>query len=324
MPPDVDPLSKALEPPPDESPEERTARIQAEADAKRVSDMIDEQLESERAAVKKGPKALKAFKKERAAWKAVIQLNVVRSIHLILDALTRAQAEARNSSSSSSRNAPPQISQELLKLQRRLAPLLQVEQALIRRLAPVGAGEAEKTLSNPNSSYADRSKNMVKEIVINSGYGSGWRSALTRFLGGDGQESRDTEPPVDWNDPNDPGVVLSACRQDMVTLWADPAVRAVLYRQKLRLEDMAGFFLDCIERVTAVDYVPSDDDVLRARLKTVGISEHRFSISSAHGAAWVPYFDDMDAIIFLAPISAFDQKLAEDPDINRLVRLLVS
>lgn len=35
-------------------------------------------------------------------------------------------------------------------------------------------------------------------------------------------------------------------------------------------------------------------------------------------AAWVPYFDDMDAIIFLAPISCFDQVLAEDHKVNRL------
>jgi guanine nucleotide-binding protein subunit alpha len=28
----------------------------------------------------------------------------------------------------------------------------------------------------------------------------------------------------------------------------------------------------------------------------------------------------MDAIIFLAPISAFDQTLAEEPTVNRLVR----
>ena len=27
--------------------------------------------------------------------------------------------------------------------------------------------------------------------------------------------------------------------------------------------------------------------------------------------AWYPYFDDINAIIFLAPISAFDQVLAE-------------
>ena len=34
--------------------------------------------------------------------------------------------------------------------------------------------------------------------------------------------------------------------------------------------------------------------------------------------AWYPYFDDCDAIIFLAPISCFDEKLAEDRRVNRL------
>jgi G-protein alpha subunit len=41
-------------------------------------------------------------------------------------------------------------------------------------------------------------------------------------------------------------------------------------------------------------------------------------------AAWVPFFDDMDAIIFLAPISCFDQCLAEDPTVNRLARICFS
>ena len=35
-------------------------------------------------------------------------------------------------------------------------------------------------------------------------------------------------------------------------------------------------------------------------------------------AVWHPYFDDMDAIIFLAPISCFDERLAEDKRVNRL------
>ena len=35
-------------------------------------------------------------------------------------------------------------------------------------------------------------------------------------------------------------------------------------------------------------------------------------------AAWYPYFDDVNAIIFLAPISCFDEKLVEDRRVNRL------
>ena len=34
--------------------------------------------------------------------------------------------------------------------------------------------------------------------------------------------------------------------------------------------------------------------------------------------AWHAYFDDVDAIIFLAPISCFDERLAEDARVNRL------
>jgi len=92
--------------------------------------------------------------------------------------------------------------------------------------------------------------------------------------------------------------------------------------------------LDSLERVTAARYIPTDDDILRARLKTLGVSEHRFKISTSGAirewkifdvgghrsqrAAWAPFFDDMDAIIFLAPISCFDQVLEEDNRVNRL------
>lgn len=34
--------------------------------------------------------------------------------------------------------------------------------------------------------------------------------------------------------------------------------------------------------------------------------------------SWIPFFDDATAIIFLAPISAFDQYLEEDPRVNRI------
>jgi guanine nucleotide-binding protein subunit alpha len=35
-------------------------------------------------------------------------------------------------------------------------------------------------------------------------------------------------------------------------------------------------------------------------------------------AAWASYFDDVDAIIFLCPISCFDEHLREDRRVNRL------
>ncbi|KAJ3503392.1 hypothetical protein NLJ89_g8458 [Agrocybe chaxingu] len=35
-------------------------------------------------------------------------------------------------------------------------------------------------------------------------------------------------------------------------------------------------------------------------------------------AAWLPYFDNVNVIIFLSPVSVFDQRLEEDPKVNRL------
>ncbi|KAF8886520.1 guanine nucleotide binding protein, alpha subunit [Infundibulicybe gibba] len=351
---DSDPITKALAPPPDETPAEREARLLSEKEAKVVSDAIDEDLAKQRAAEKKSPKAVKvlllgqsesgksttlknfqlmyepkAFRTERASWRAVIQLNIVRSIHLILEAMGRAQANAHTPSGSEL----PQLTPDLLKLKMRLAPLLQVEEVLTRRITPGGVEELRLAPATP---YSERSRNFVREVAVNSA--AQWKGAFSRASDGD-RESFDSKQPVDLDNEQDTGVVLHACSDDMRRLWNDPIVQELLEKQNLRLEELAGFFLDSLDRVTSLGYVPSDDDILRARLKTLGVSEHRFKIafstagSASVGtdwrvfdvgghrslrAAWAPYFDDMDAIIFLAPISCFDQVLAEDHKINRL------
>ncbi|RPD54524.1 G-alpha-domain-containing protein [Lentinus tigrinus ALCF2SS1-7] len=139
-----------------------------------------------------------------------------------------------------------------------------------------------------------------------------------------------------WEDPNDPVHTLNRCAPVMTELWRDPKVHQRLAERRIRLEESSGFYLDEIDRITAKMYFPTDDDVLKARLKTTGVVEHKFTLSKnsefrgvewviydVGGArnqrqAWAPYFDDVNAIIFLAPISAFDQQLAEDPRVNRL------
>ncbi|KAH8827966.1 guanine nucleotide-binding protein alpha-4 subunit [Flagelloscypha sp. PMI_526] len=349
------------DPLPNESAEERQARLQREQEAQARSNAIDEELNRQRIAEKKGPKCVKllllgksttlknfqlmnspkAFRTERASWRAVVQLNVVRSIRLILDAVTDAQNAVRPSGSpiTDTPEYPP-LTPEHLKLKMRLAPLQSVEDALLRKLAPPGTADNEATHLTPLTNLPGR-----KELAV---YGAKqWKGAFGRLLTGGERTSLDGDA-VNLEDPDEPSVVLNACRDDMIQLWNDPLIRQLLKAQKLRLEDMAGFpmtdgfssFLDSIERVTALRYVPTDDDILRARIKTLGVSEHRFRLKAMSGnmvshdwrifdvggarsvtifvAAWVPYFDDIDAIIFLAPISCFDQVLAEDSAVNRL------
>ena len=50
---DEDPLSRLLAPPPNETVEEREVRLRLEAEARQISDRIDDQIKAERAAMKK-------------------------------------------------------------------------------------------------------------------------------------------------------------------------------------------------------------------------------------------------------------------------------
>ncbi|TFK98539.1 G-alpha-domain-containing protein [Pterulicium gracile] len=348
-----DPLAHFTAPPPNESPVEREARLKREAEEKLVSDAIDEEINRQKSAEKKAPKPVKllllgksttlknfqlmnsadAFRKERASWRAVIQLNVVRSIRMIFDAMTEAQTIASNppspASSSSLPRHPlspvPTLTPEHLKLKMRLSPLFQIEEVLINKLSPQTSTHLSTMTNMP---YTERAKQQLKELSVNSA--NPWKNTFNKLIPGASRSSFESAKQVDWNDPNDPGVVLHACSEDMQRLWTDPTIRAVLDNQKLRMEELAGFFLDSLERVTAPRYIPTDEDIMRARLKTVGVSENKFTLKASASvgrdwrvydvggqrslvSAWVPYFDDMDAIIFLAPISCFDQVLEEDP-----------
>ncbi|KAJ7085616.1 guanine nucleotide binding protein, alpha subunit [Mycena crocata] len=358
---EMDPIAAAIAPPQNESSEERHIRIQRERAAKKVSDDIDDQLSRERQQAKRQAKPVKilllgqsesgksttlknfqlmcepkAFRAERASWRAIIHLNVIRSFRVILDALARASGAqdvppSPHSSYSSQMSIRPDT--ELLALRNRLLPLLQIEDALARRL---GAPETRTSLDVPPSPSSSRMmaprRRAGKEVAVNST--GAWKRAFMRET--EERESFDTEHAIDWDDPDDPGALLHARAEDMQRLWAHPAIRTMLDHQGIRLEESPGFFLDVLDVVTAPRYVPTDDHILRARLKTLGVSEHRMRLTEPNGSItrefhifdvggtrsmvtkWVPYFMDMDAIIFLAPISAFDQVLLEDPKINRL------
>ena len=56
-----DPLAVALEPPPNETPSERWAREQAEAQARRISDQIDLEIKAEKLAMKKRKAPIKVL-----------------------------------------------------------------------------------------------------------------------------------------------------------------------------------------------------------------------------------------------------------------------
>ena len=211
-----------------------------------------------------------AWNAERASWRSVIQLNLVRSIMTIVETLQAEMAGDRPNSdnlpqsarhspaispkSSSSFTTPSHTPQQstsnnvssLLNgkhqlLQLRLGPLRRVEADLKKRFGEQ-AYEVEEVQSiplGPLSLDVDPKELYKKEFGVGR-----LMEALTKSLrsqesprGGDPGHNRmfTTDNVVD-----EVTEVIASCKDDMVALWSDPAVRTVLKNWNVRLEDSAG------------------------------------------------------------------------------------
>ncbi|KAI6037976.1 guanine nucleotide binding protein, alpha subunit [Pisolithus marmoratus] len=309
-------------------------------EARKTSEAIDEQLRQERAALKKKKKpvklllmgqsesgksaTLKNFQlqyakdqwlEERLAWRAVIYLNLIRN------ALETSDSEGEHRSHTTVYKFTDK--HRLLKL--RLAPLRTLLVDLEKRLGP-GSQEVY-ALSRPPSDPAE-SRVRRREFGVSSS--NGWKSILDK-LRSSGNRPNSEPREVGHDKVTD---VLVGCRDDIKHLWQDPVVKQILSHRRSKIEESSGFFLDDVDRIASPNYEPADDDIVRARLRTVGVQEHRFMMEAGQSLAlstdplpldaessralWAAFFDDVDAIIFLAPISCFDECLREDRDVNRL------
>ncbi|KAJ3059908.1 hypothetical protein HK102_009763, partial [Quaeritorhiza haematococci] len=119
-------------------------------------------------------------------------------------------------------------------------------------------------------------------------------------------------------------------------LWADQGIQACYNRSnEFLIQDTANYFLDDVLRFTDPSYVPTDDDILRARTVTDDINENRFLIDDlvyriydvpgmrTYRLAWAPYFEgNVDAVMFVSSLAAYDQMLVEDTTVNRMVDAL--
>ncbi|KAJ7191544.1 G-protein alpha subunit [Mycena pura] len=142
------------------------------------------------------------------------------------------------------------------------------------------------------------------------------------------------------NDPSQVAQVLAGCKNEIIALWDDTVVRGVLESHGVYLKDDSGFFMDDTLRIAALDYVPSDRDIMRARMGTLGVEEHQFVTESlvialtyqgqfsCHFSTkvriwFVPFWSgslmvvSVRAVLFLAPLT-FWQNLDDDSKVNRL------
>lgn len=116
-------------------------------------------------------------------------------------------------------------------------------------------------------------------------------------------------------------------------LWEDRGVHidAVNRGNEFQMPESAPHFLQNVERIALPDYKPSEQDILLSRIKTTGIVEVKFQMKNvdfrvfdvggqrSERKKWIHCFEDVNAIIFIAAISEYDQVLFEDESTNRMI-----
>jgi len=118
-------------------------------------------------------------------------------------------------------------------------------------------------------------------------------------------------------------------------LWKDRGIKQTFdNRAKFQLTDNADWYFDRIDEISKEGYIPSQGDVLRARVRTTGIVENDFAIEGNkfkmfdvggqrnERKKWIHCFENVTAVLFVAAISAYDQTLYEDETTNRMVEAL--
>lgn len=118
-------------------------------------------------------------------------------------------------------------------------------------------------------------------------------------------------------------------------LWIDPGVRMTfINRSKFQLTDNSNWFFDKIDEVCSPTYCPTEDDILRSRVRTSGIVETEFEIENSRfqmfdvggqrneRKKWIHCFDSVTAVIFVAAMNDYDQVLYEDGTTNRMQEAL--
>ncbi|GAA54466.1 Guanine nucleotide-binding protein G(i) subunit alpha [Clonorchis sinensis] len=114
-------------------------------------------------------------------------------------------------------------------------------------------------------------------------------------------------------------------------LWSCNSVQQCFARSKeYQLNDSAEYYMKSLDRIAAPGYTPTEQDVLRSRVKTTGIVESGFRYKDlefkvfdvggqrSERKKWMHCFEGVTAILFVVAMSEYDLKLAEDQTTNRM------
>lgn len=135
------------------------------------------------------------------------------------------------------------------------------------------------------------------------------------------------------NTIDEDSVVNEQNAEQLKTLWADPGLQEVwAQRSSYQVLDSLEHYMlpENLDRICKVGYVPTEQDILHARVRTSGIVEERYEIDGVNFTMfdvggqrnerkkWIHAFDGVTAVIFVAALNEYDLVLYED---NRTARV---
>ena len=211
-----------------------------------------------------------AFHAEAEAWRAVIDLNLVRSVTFLLNLLEESSptspspspstapdaagssassgdAEIRPTSPSGTKIMPlRRLTDDLRRLRVSLSPLRSIEECLARFISPEhyprhlsrAGSSSNKGSRNGGNPTAALPTERAFEVSVRSG--SRWKTLFKGSGGGGGGGAMSKARSQEYEEVQNARHVIEACREDIVTLWNHPAVRASLADQSVALEFQSG------------------------------------------------------------------------------------
>lgn len=118
-------------------------------------------------------------------------------------------------------------------------------------------------------------------------------------------------------------------------LWKDPCIqKAYENRSKFQLPDSAQYYFERLDAIAAPGYIPTEQDILRSRVKTSGIVVNDFLVEGNEfkmidvggqrneRKKWIACFEGVTAVLFIGVLSEYDLVLSEDDSQNRMVETL--